>query len=258
MNIARHHANLEQRNADESKMMKSELTTPSGFLSTMSLPEGKARDISLDLQQAILLHKLAPGTKLSEDEVGEFYGVSRSIARIALQALAHSELITIQKNRGAFVAQPSQKEARDVFDARARIEPIVAALAAENITSQEIEQLEVHMRNENEAVHKGELKEALYLSGLFHVHIAEASKQQVLTAIVRSLVARSSLIISLYWVRPETNCETHSHSALLKAFKTRDKQAAEEIMQSHMVDLFSGLNLREKEETTKPLADLLT
>jgi DNA-binding GntR family transcriptional regulator len=31
------------------------------------------------LQRAIFEHKIAPGTKLSEDEVGEIFGVSRTI-----------------------------------------------------------------------------------------------------------------------------------------------------------------------------------
>ncbi|MBO6932377.1 MAG: GntR family transcriptional regulator, partial [Roseibium sp.] len=83
------------------------------------LPPGKTLEICLNLHSAILEHRLAPGLKLSEDEVGEIYGASRTVVRAALQALAHSGLVTIEKNRGAFVARPGVREAQEVFEARA-------------------------------------------------------------------------------------------------------------------------------------------
>src|SRR5262245_63015782 len=82
------------------------------------------------LKDAILSHRLAPGTKMPEDELASIYSVSRSVVRSALQALAHDRLARLEPNRGAFVAQPSKKEAREIFEARALIEPRVAALAA--------------------------------------------------------------------------------------------------------------------------------
>ncbi len=80
-----------------------------------ALPQGRALEICLKLQTAILEHKLTPGLKLSEDEVGEIYGVSRTVVRAALQALAHSGLVAMEKNRGAFVAKPSIREAQRCF-----------------------------------------------------------------------------------------------------------------------------------------------
>ncbi|MEM9575313.1 MAG: GntR family transcriptional regulator, partial [Pseudomonadota bacterium] len=82
-----------------------------------------AARIVTGLQQAILEHRLPPGTKLSEDEIGEVYGVSRTIVRSALQSLAHDQLVTIEKHRGAFVARPTIREAHEVFEGRALIEP---------------------------------------------------------------------------------------------------------------------------------------
>jgi len=71
--------------------------------------------ISQALSLAIHEHRIAPGTKLGEDELGEIYGVSRTVVRAALQSLSHIQLVEIRRNRGAFVARPSLKEAREVF-----------------------------------------------------------------------------------------------------------------------------------------------
>lgn len=209
------------------------------------------------LQRAIFEHRLSPGTKLSEDEVGEIYGVSRTIVRSALQALAHSQLVTIEKNRGAFVARPTVREAHEVFEARALIEPRVAAMAAKSITSKEFDMLNAHIDSEHAAMDAGDKGKALALSGEFHLEIARIAAHDVFTNFVATLVKRSSLIIALYWKRPDTACESHSHHALMKALREKNALAAEEVMRSHIVDLHSGLELSSKELKSMSIADAL-
>ncbi len=224
---------------------------------TASGVDFRAPDIVAEMQNAIFEHRLPPGTKLSEDEVGEIYGVSRTIVRAALQALAHSELVTIERNRGAFVARPTVREAQEVFEARGLIEPRVAAMAAKQMGAHDIKRLAAHLDAEHAANASGDKGRALSLSGGFHIAIAEIADHQVFTNFVRSLISRSSLIIALYWRRPDTTCESHSHHALMTAFANRDGKAAEEIMRSHIVDLHSGLNLKNVEKREASLASLL-
>jgi DNA-binding GntR family transcriptional regulator len=229
----------------------------SHYQNLTDLPEGKARDIYIELQKAILSHNLLPGVKLSEDEVGDLFGASRTIVRTALQALSHSQLVTIEKNRGAFIAQPSIKEAQEVFEARELIEPRVAGMAAKIITQKDIDILHNHIDAEHAAIAAGDKGEALSLSGFFHVIIADIAEHDVFSKIVRSLISRSSLIIALYWKRLDTTCESHSHHALLDAFSQNDAQAAEQIMKSHIVDLHSGLDLKNHAQTKQSLASIL-
>lgn len=217
-----------------------------GADSGFSLPPGRALSICLELQQAILEHRLQPGMKLSEDEVGEIFGASRTVVRAALHALAHSGLVAIERNRGAFVSRPSIREAHEVFEARALIEPRVAHRAALAVAEVQLEKLKAHIEAEHVALAAGEMGKSLSLSGLFHIAVSDIADQHVLGAMIRQLISRSSLIIALYWKRPDTACESHSHHALLDAMAARDGQAAEEIMKSHIVDLHSGLDLKER------------
>ncbi|WP_198148298.1 GntR family transcriptional regulator [Elstera litoralis] len=48
----------------------------------------RAQAIHQGVVTAILEHRLLPGTKLGEDDLGQIYGVSRTIVRAALQSLA--------------------------------------------------------------------------------------------------------------------------------------------------------------------------
>jgi DNA-binding GntR family transcriptional regulator len=214
--------------------------------------------VYVGLRDAIVSHKIAPRSKLPEDEIASIYGVSRTIVRSALQALSHDRLVNLEPNRGAFVAQPTKREAREVFEARALIEPRVAALACQNVTPKQVERLREHLEREHEATHTGQDSDAIMLSARFHVDIAELADHQILTGYVKDLVLRSSLIVALYWRRRDTTCESHAHHALVEAIEAKDAKASSELMRSHIVDLLSGLNISNKVDTpSQPLSTIL-
>ena len=216
-----------------------------------------AEDIVSRLTEAVHEHRVLPGMKLSEDEVGEIFGVSRTIVRQALRALAQSGLVSIEKNRGAFVAKPSVKEAREVFEARALLEPQTARAAAERATPKDIEVLRKHIEDEHAALDAGEAGRALKLSGLFHIELARIANQKTIEAFIEELVSRSSLVIALYWRRRNALCESHAHHALIEALDRADGDAAEELMKGHLLDLVSQLDLRTSPEEATSLRDAL-
>jgi len=221
-------------------------------------PASSADDIVVRLTEAVHEHRILPGMKLSEDEVGDVFGVSRTVVRQALRALSHGGLVSIERNRGAFVAKPSIKEAREVFEARALLEPQTARAAAERATPADVAILESHIEEEHAALASGEAGRALNLSGLFHVEIARIADQDTIEAFIRQLVSRSSLVIALYWRRRSALCESHAHHALLDTFRANDPDKAEDIMKGHLVDLISQLDLRDMPKETKSLRDALS
>lgn len=209
------------------------------------------------IKDAIVGRRLMPGTKLPEDEIAAIYEVSRTVVRPALQALAHDRLVRLEPNRGAFVAHPTKKEARDVFEARALIESEVAALAAQRAKPEDIALLRRHLESEHEALHGGRDSEAIILSARFHISVAEMADQVALTDIVRDLVSHSSLIITLYWTRQETTCHTHAHHDLVDAIEAHRPAEASRLMRSHLADLLSGLDLSRDDAKPGRLADIL-
>jgi DNA-binding GntR family transcriptional regulator len=213
--------------------------------------------IAARISQAIHEHRIAPGTKLSEEDVAGTFEVSRTIVRAALQRLAHDRLVELKRNRGAFVAQPTVREAREVFEARALLEPRTARSAAERAGPADIALLRRHIDEEHAAMHDGDAGRALYLSGQFHIEIARIADQATIAAFISQLIARSSLIIALYWERRRALCESHSHHALLQALDRRDGAKAEEVMTSHLVDLLASLDLRKQSTRAKSLKEAL-
>src|SRR5690606_23818705 len=123
-------------------------TPPSGF----SRRESKDAAIYTHLYTAIVEHHLEPGTRLPEDVLAESYGVSRTSIRKVFQSLAHDKLVDIRLHHGASVAQPSIKEARDLFAARRMIEVGVLPCVVRNATDERLREIEDIANQENEAV----------------------------------------------------------------------------------------------------------
>lgn len=209
------------------------------------------------LLDAILDHRLTPGTRLPEDEIGTVFQASRTIVRAALQALAHERVVVILPNRGAHVAKPTVEEARQVFEARSLLEPRIAALAASRAEPADIARLRAHHLEEEAAVHAGDQRRAIALSARFHNMIAEIAGQEILAEFLRELTSRSSLVVALYWRRRDATCERHAHHELIDAIAAGQSERAADLMRSHLVDLFSGLDLRERPAKDVGLAALL-
>jgi DNA-binding GntR family transcriptional regulator len=216
-----------------------------------------AEEIVAQLSNAVHEHRLKPGVKLREDEVSEVFGVSRTIVRQALRNMAFSGLLTIEKNRGAYVSKPTMKEAHEVFQARALLEPSTARAAAERTTPADIAKLQRHIKEEHAALDQGQLGLALKLSGDFHLEIARIADQQTIEHFLKQLISRSSLVIALYWKRRNAICENNTHHTLADALRNNDGSTAEDLMTGHLLDIYSQLDLREHEGEPVSLKDAL-
>ncbi|MEM9392677.1 MAG: GntR family transcriptional regulator [Pseudomonadota bacterium] len=224
---------------------------------TTKAPLLSAHEIVSQLTEAVHEHRIQPGAKLSEDEVSDIFGVSRTLVRQALRSMEHGGLVTIERNRGAFVTKPTITEAREVFEARSLLEPRTARAAAERATRQDIADLECHIANEHAALDRKDLGLALKLSGDFHVAIARIAEQRTVEDFIRQLVSRSSLVIALYWRHRDAVCEEDAHHALLDALRAGDADQAEELMKAHLRSLLLQLDLRERPEGPVSLRDAL-
>lgn len=228
-----------------------------GAAASSPLRSERVRAVYSGLLTAILDHRLPPGTRLPEDEIGASFGASRTIVRAALQALAHERVVVVEPNRGAQVAHPTVEEARQVFEVRSLLEPRAAALAAGRATRTDIAALRRHLKEEQAALAADDRHRAIALSAAFHIRIAEIAAHQILEGFIRELTSRSSLVVALYWHRRDTICERHAHTALVDAIGSGAAESAADLMRSHLVDVLSGLDFSRTPPQPRSLAALL-
>src|SRR3979411_2567472 len=89
-------------------------------------PQSPEAEIYHKIHAAIAEHRLLPGARLVEDQLGAVFGGSRMRIRSGPPSLARDKVVTLQRNRGAVVAHPTVKEAKEVFAARRLIEVAMA------------------------------------------------------------------------------------------------------------------------------------
>ncbi len=211
---------------------------------------------------AILDHRLPPGTKLVEDRLASAFGVSRTLIRPVLVRLANEQIVTLTPNRGATIAQPSEQEAREVFELRRLIESQLVERFVDRAERDDIQLLTQCIRDEEAAREAGEMRRAIRLSGDFHLHIADRAGQQTMGRILREMVSRTSLILMTYssshsQIRREaTACGCAEHRALLAAIRLRDAREAARLMRDHLNRLESELDFSPPSGRTPDLESL--
>jgi DNA-binding GntR family transcriptional regulator len=220
-------------------------------------PGSRVQSIYQSILEAVVEHRLPPGAKLSEEQLGGVFGVSRTIVRSALQGLAHDHIVTIEPHRGAFVSAPTIADARDLFAARKLVEAAIAREVAALVTAEQIASLRTLLAEEHAALHRGDRRAAIRLSGGFHAAVAAAGGEGVLTAFLRGLISRSSLVIALYGRSQVSACGHDDHIAFLSAIEARDGERAALLMSEHLDHILSDLDLSPRDDAPVDVAAVL-
>jgi DNA-binding GntR family transcriptional regulator len=215
-----------------------------GVMNARNRPKAKTvEDVHAHMFRAIVDQRLLPATKLTELMLMETFGVSRRIVGEALRRLAWENLVVTFPNRGAFVAAPDAAEAREIFAARVAIEGGVAEAVATVADSRALAKLRDNLAQEQALREQGRIREAIHLSGGFHVLMAELSGNRILAAQVKWLVARTSLLINLFENQSGLSGWHDHHGDLIDLCERRDVAAAVALMRDHIKEIEGGLAL---------------
>ena len=139
-------------------------TTPPSDLS--------AEHIARDIAQAIVTHRLPPGTRLREEALARAYKVSRTKIRAALLSLSKDKLIQTVPEKGAFVSKPSAAEARDIYAVRRMLETALAREFVARAKPADYKRIERHLVQERRATKAEDVQTRNTLLSDFHILLA--------------------------------------------------------------------------------------
>lgn len=202
-----------------------------------------AEGIYQRIQLGILERRLLPGAKLAEERLAEVTGVSRTKIREVLARLAHEQVVTLIPNRGAYVAQPTVEEAREMFEARRLLEPPLVAKLCGQVTAQDLAVLRAHLDEERKAREQEDMRAVIRLSGVFHIHLVDMVAGGFLARAIRELTALTCLIITLYDSSAASACPQNEHVDLVDRIEARDAAGAQRLMLTHLMHIEGSLNL---------------
>ena len=211
------------------------------------LPSAKIRD---SLEQRIVEGELGNGKRLDETELSNFYGVSRTPVREALQRLAESGLAEHLPRRGTFVRSPSLSQLVEMFEVMAELECMAIRLAARRATSNDIDALEKDNETCRAAVAANDTKKYYEINARLHGRIYQMSGNSFLANEARRLHDRLRPFRRLQLrVRGRMEESMAEHDIILAALRDGDADRAMETMKKHITivgvrfnDLVSSFN----------------
>jgi DNA-binding GntR family transcriptional regulator len=193
---------------------------------------------------AVIDHRLAPGSRLREEELAQAFGVSRTLVRQALQKLAQDGVIVLRPNRGAQVPEPTRRDGEHVFDARRVVECEVARRLAGKLSAAQLSELRQIVDAEARATKSQDKHEAIRLSGEFHLKLAQMSGNPIFVRLLEELLPTTSLLMALYKAPGEPMCVAHSHRQLLQIIgKGPSAASAATEMRRHLNEIERSLSL---------------
>jgi DNA-binding GntR family transcriptional regulator len=211
-----------------------------------------APEISARIVEAVMAQKLAPGSRLGEQQLAMLFDCSRTIVREALTRLAARGIVTVSARRGWFVIEPSQAEAREAFEARRVIESGLIRSAGP-IDKEALRALKAHLKREKAALKDSDIGNRSYLLGDFHVCLAECLGNSLLADTLRDFTARTTLIAMLYQSSHDAAQSCEDHVRIVAALERGDTAGAEALMTEHIGTVQSALRVQ---NPTDPLAQL--
>ena len=210
-------------------------------------------EISARIVEAVMAQKLAPGSRLGEQQLAMLFDCSRTIVREALTRLAARGIVTVSARRGWFVIEPSHDEAREAFEARRVIESGLIRSAG-RIDKKALAALKAHLKREKAALKDdSDIGTRSYLLGDFHVCLAECLGNSLLADTLRDFTARTTLIAMLYQSSHDAAQSCEDHVRIVAALERGDTAGAEALMAEHIGTVQSALRVP---SSTDPLAQL--
>jgi DNA-binding GntR family transcriptional regulator len=201
------------------------------------------RELVLDsLREAIINGDLKPRERLMEIQLAEELGVSRTPIREALRKLELEGFIVMVPRKGAYVSDISLKDITEVFEIRAALEGLSAALAAERITEEEIETMEKLLAEKYDAIKQNDMKRLIEVDTRFHDGIYNASRNVKLWAIINNLREQIQRFRTASLSYPGRMQQSLSeHRSIVEAIESRDINLSRQVAQEHIENAESSL-----------------
>lgn len=187
------------------------------------------------LYSAIRKGEIKAGDTLTERDLAEKLGVSRTPIREAIRKLEEQGVVIHEPHKGAKVIALSAEKAAELYEVRELLEGLAARKLAQIHTAEMMEELTGYIeRAEKKALAK-EIEKLSDINSAFHLALARLSGNIYLEVIMNMLQTQINLLMTTslsYSGRPLENIE--EHKKILEAIKLGDGDFAESVAKYHV------------------------
>jgi len=176
---------------------------------------------------------LSPGTRLTEGQLAEAFGVSRTPIREVLTMLDRDRLIRITQGRGATVVSLTRQEVIDTYQCRGSLRGLACRLAAGKMNRQALARLRQILVALEKAATNEDVDTIFACTVRFNQIIAEVAGNVVLMELLSALDDRTFRIRFMAHTIPErVRFALAAYRKMYAAFVKGNELEAETIAQS--------------------------
>ncbi|MEV1048431.1 GntR family transcriptional regulator [Streptomyces sp. NPDC049916] len=194
-----------------------------------------AERVYTHIKEAVLDRRYEGGTLLTEGDLADAVGVSRTPVREALLRLEVEGLIKLYPKKGALVLAVSAQEIKDVVETRLLVEEF-AARKAVPATPQLVARLEQLLEEQRRLAEDGDLAAVAVKDRCFHAEIVSHAGNEILSRLYDQLRDRQLRMgVAVMEAHPDRiQANITEHGELLAAIRAGDAEAAAQVVRRHV------------------------
>ena len=194
-------------------------------------------DVLVTLRKAIVAGAFVAGDHLPESRMAEQLGVSRVPVREAMMALEREGLLAFDARGAARVREFTVEDYEEIFTMRLALEPMAARFACRNLQPADVAALTENIERMRKATR---LLDVSLLDVEFHDLVMQTAHHQRLADGWSNLHSQIQLWMARLHkqegpARKTREDSVAGHREILKALRSGDEDAAENVMRRHLV-----------------------
>ena len=198
----------------------------------------KSKKIYSLLIKEIVTGKIFPGQRLTERELIEKYGMSKTPIREALNKLEENGIVTYELNKGFSVVRISHCDVEEIYELREVLEGLAAKKVVEKLElaiTQDKNIIE-NFRLSEECLKNNDIQKYSILDMKFHNLLADMSGNYRLKNTLDKLYYQAKLLLStsLYLPGRDISISFNEHKDIVKAISNEDIVNAERKARAHV------------------------
>ena len=183
------------------------------------------------IKEMIYFNQLAPGQKLIYRSLSRRLNVSTTPLIQALNRLKATGFVDYKPNRGYFVAEISETEARNLYHAREGLELYNMPAVINNLDTDKVRNIKATFAKYKDT----DRTELILVDAKFHLKIAEYGGNQVIYDILKDIFERIYLKYRTQYIGDDRiNTVVNEHRMLLTEIMNRDLTKCIEIIKLHV------------------------
>lgn len=183
------------------------------------------------IRDAILKGSMKPGERVSEPDLAERFGISRTPIREAFRQLESEGYLEVIPRKGAVVASLSERDVEEFYAIKILLEGFAARMAADNLSAKDIERLETINERLKQIAKEGDVKTFFRVHNEFHEVFIKAAGNEKLYEMINQLVMRFKRLRLASLSQPgRMEISVEEHRNMIEAFRNRDGDRADNLV----------------------------